>query len=294
MKTKSPTITLPSDKKGFASLTSDDFYIEHQRIENPTSMTRYHYHNHYEIYYLLNGERFYLINDKVYHIERGTLVLINSYLIHATTNYAKSSYERLLIEFKKDFLKKLSEELKSVNLFECFEKEIHVIPLGIKEQQFVETLIFSMLDEYKSNSPSLDDYAKSALTQLLLFAGKHAQKTDKYNPVYINSTHKVISEAVGYINNNYGDEISLSKISALFHISPGHFSKTFKRETGLAFCDYLNNVRIKEACKLIHKTDMSISEIAFSVGYNSSTHFGRIFKEIIGTSPLAYKKELRK
>lgn len=294
MRTKPPTITLPSDKTEFASLSSDNFYIEHQRIENPTSMTRYHYHNNYEIYYLLNGERFYLINDKVYHIESGTLVLISPYLIHATTNYAQSSYERLLIEFKQEFLNEISKELKSVNLFECFEKEIHVIPLGIKEQQFVETLIFSMLDEYKNNSPILDDYAKTSITQLLLFAGKHAQNTDEYNPVYINSTHKVISEVAGYINNNYDDEISLSKISELFHISPGHFSKTFKRETGLAFSDYLNNVRIKEARKLLYNTHMTISEIAFSVGYNSSTHFGRIFKDIVGTSPLAYKKELRK
>ena len=293
MRTKTPTVTLPPDKTGFASLSSDNFNIEHQRIENPTSMTRYHYHNHCEIYYLLNGERFYLINDKVYHIESGNLVLISPYLIHATTNYAKSSYERLLLEFKKEFLSEISKSLKSVNLFDCFEKEVHVIPLDIKEQHFVETLLFSMLAEYKNNSPDLEDYAKSSIIQLLLFAGKHARNTNEYNPVYINSTHKIISEITGYVNNNYDEEINLSKISELFHISPCHFSRTFKKETGLAFSDYLNNVRIKEARKLIHNTDMTISEIAFSVGYKSSTHFGRIFKEIVGTSPLAYKKGLR-
>ena len=172
MRTKKPTATLPFDKTGFASLSSDNLYIDYQNIENPTSMTRYHYHNRYEIYYLLNGERFYLINDKVYHIESGTLVLISPYIIHATTNYAKSNYERLLIQFKEEFLIGISKELKSVNLFDCFEKKIHAIPLDIKEQHFVETLIFSMLDEYKDNSPILDDYAKSSITQLLLFAGK--------------------------------------------------------------------------------------------------------------------------
>ena len=85
--------------------------------------------------------------------------------------------------------------------------------------------------------------------------------------------------------------MTLQTISERFYISPYYFSRTFKQITGFTFIEYLNGVRIKEAQKLLRKTNLSIGKIAESVGYQNNTHFGRLFKKATGISPLAYRKQ---
>ena len=108
-----------------------------------------------------------------------------------------------------------------------------------------------------------------------------------------NSYHKTISDISTYICNNFKDDINLKNISEQFFISPSYFSRTFKKVTGLTFVEYLNSIRIKESQKLIATTTLTIAEISEIVGYKSNTHFGRIFKNIVGTTPNASRQSLK-
>ena len=97
-------------------------------------------------------------------------------------------------------------------------------------------------------------------------------------------------EILGYINNHYFENLTLESISTRYYLSTFYFSRTFKEVTGFHFIEYLNNVRIKEAKKLLINSSRSIHEIAAAVGFNNTTHFGRVFKQITGCSPSAYEK----
>lgn len=279
-----------TDKTAFTLVSKSPFFIDRAMVTDPKHTQHYHYHNCYELYYLYSGERYYFIKNKTYHVTRGNLILIKDYDIHCTTNCAKHGYDRMLINFKKEFMEGLLDSVNDIDLFECFKKDVHIIRLDPQEQHFIEQLLRSMHNEFKNEATGYLTYLKTALIQLLTFTNRHNDQLVESNTKYANSTHKTISEITGYINSNYTCKLSLSTISAQFFISPYYLSRTFKNVTGYSFIDYLNYVRIKEAQKLLRRTDLTIAEIAESVGYTSSTHFGRTFRKITGMSPLSYRK----
>ena len=262
----------------FQAVYKSSFFIERSHVPSPIPSQNYHYHNCYELYYLYSGDRYYFIKDKTYHVESGSLVLIKPYEIHCTANFAQYGYDRLLINFKEDFIKELITSCNEAKPLECFEKNIHTIILNPKEKQFVESLLETMTSEKEKDNFCDDTYLKFSLVQLLLFINKvrHNSVSDIHS--YANSTHKTISEITGYINNHYNENITLDTIADLFYISPCYFSRTFKRLCGIPFSEYLNNVRVKEACKLLYKTDMNITSVAEAVGFGSNAHFDRVFK----------------
>ncbi len=278
--------------KQFFSLHIMDFLITHDAQMLPVSMPMYHYHNSYELYYLVSGERYYFIKDKCYKISKGNLVFINTYDIHYTSSSSDSGFERYVINFKKDFLKGVAGNL-NINLFKCFENPVHVIEFDEKEQVLIEALFASILKEQQEGTPESELCVKSGLLYLLSIINRHGKLSDAEHTEYINSTHKTISEITGYINSNFKNNITLELISKKFFISPCYFSRSFKKYTGLPFIDYLNSVRVREAQFLLQDTNLSVFEISEKVGFKSATHFGRIFKRLTGVSPMAYRKNIK-
>ncbi|MCG8386321.1 MAG: AraC family transcriptional regulator [Cytophagales bacterium] len=105
--------------------------------------------------------------------------------------------------------------------------------------------------------------------------------------------YEVVNKVYEYIITRFQDQdISLEDISGYANMSPNTFCRFFKKHFHKNFTKFLNEVRIGHACKLLQETDKNVSEIAFASGYNQITHFNRQFKQIIGYSPKAYRKEL--
>ncbi len=274
-------------------LFSFDFEILKQQHQLPTSMPLNHFHNAFEMYYLCQGERYYYVDNKTYHIKKGDFVLINEYTPHRGIAAGDSSFGHILINFKKAYLNEFVK-ITSESLYECFTKGIHIIHLDEKEQVIIENLFDTMLEEFHHKAPWHDYYLKTLLVQLLLLTRRFAKDTPEYSKAPTGSTYKIINEATGYINDHFSDDITLEFISNKFFISTHYFSRIFKKITGVSFIEYLNNVRTKSSQKLLVSTNLSISEIAARVGYKSNTHFGRIFKKTIGISPSEYRTEYRK
>lgn len=278
----------------FRAIYKSTFFMERKNVPSPKPSQNYHYHDCYEMYYLYSGERYYFIKDKTYHVKGGALVFIEPYTIHCSANFEEYGFDRLLFNFKREFIDDLLSAVGAVDPFECYEKNSHVIQLDLHERGFAEMLFETMMQEYESGGEMSEAYLKSSLVQLLLYISKNEHQLEAPPLDYANPTHKMISEITGYINNNYKENITLASISELFHISPCYFSRAFKNSTGFSFTQYLNNVRIKESQKLLAGSNMSILEISEAVGFNSNTHFGRVFKGIIGMAPLAYKSSITK
>lgn len=80
-----------------------------------------------------------------------------------------------------------------------------------------------------------------------------------------------ILHAIHYIEANHRRDISLEETAEEIHLNPSYLSHSFKKETGVTFLQYLNNLRIEKACELLSESDMTVEDIAFKVGYNSSS-----------------------
>lgn len=102
----------------------------------------------------------------------------------------------------------------------------------------------------------------------------------------------IIIEAKKYIKANYDKEITLDEISRHTCVSPHYFSRLFKEEAGENYIDYLTQIRIDRAKELMEKSDLSIKEICFKIGYGDPNYFSRLFKKVEKLTPSEYLKKI--
>ena len=101
-----------------------------------------------------------------------------------------------------------------------------------------------------------------------------------------------ITRAREYINAHYAEDLSLAAVAQAAHMSTFYFCKQFKKATGLSFTEYLSRVRVEKAKEQLLNPHMRVSEVAYEVGFQSLTHFNRVFKKLNGESPTTYRTHL--
>jgi YesN/AraC family two-component response regulator len=99
-----------------------------------------------------------------------------------------------------------------------------------------------------------------------------------------------IEQVQQFISSNLSKDISLTDAAALVHLNPSYLSQLFKQQTGGKFVDYVIEMRMEEAKKLLLKTSLRVSEIAERLGYGDISYFSSTFKKLIGCTPLEYRK----
>ena len=133
----------------------------------------------------------------------------------------------------------------------------------------------------------------SAVVRLLSVFAQHLAVVS--NQVMIqqeNSELPVVSRAKEYIIEHQSEKLRLSQVAKAVHMSTFYFCKTFKKAAGINFTDYLSRVRIERAKNLLLNPNLRVSEIAYEVGFQSLTHFNRVFRKIAGQSPTDYRAQL--
>jgi len=105
-------------------------------------------------------------------------------------------------------------------------------------------------------------------------------------------TQDIIYEVVDFIDANYEGNISLGALSSRFYISTCYLSRSFKKVVGCTLNEYLNEVRILAAKEYLESSDYTVSKISELCGYESLTHFDRMFKRLTESSPRQYKMKL--
>lgn len=98
-----------------------------------------------------------------------------------------------------------------------------------------------------------------------------------------------VTEAIDYLKQHFRGKIRLQELAGRFHLNPTYFGQQFKRETGYSFHDYIHRLRVNEACKMLRRTDMLVSEIATALGYHDTEYFTAKFKALSGELPSSYK-----
>jgi len=122
---------------------------------------------------------------------------------------------------------------------------------------------------------------------------------EKYNivaPASDAEGQSPFNTAVAYIRSNYTSDISLEEVADACYLSKGYLSMLLKKNLGMSFSRFKNHLRVSEAKRLIRGSNLNITEIAYSVGFNDLNYFSRTFKQIVGVTPQEYQKmsEFRK
>jgi AraC-like DNA-binding protein len=265
----------------------DFFRIRYVNEKGHTEMKKTHFHDHYEIYYLLNGKKFYFVNDKLYKAEKGDLVIVNPYDVHRTSSIENAESERILINFKHEFIHELLQSQKVTLL--PFKKSGR-LKLTVKQQIQIEDTFNAIIKECQAQEYGYTSCVKAILFTLLINIHRYSLKRPEAEETPVNSIEQKILDVVSYICNNFQHNITLNSIAQQFYISPSYLSRSFKKVTAFHINEYIQITRIKEAQKLLRQTNNKVIEIAEQVGFNQIAHFNKTFKKITNTTPLKYRK----
>lgn len=265
-----------------------DYFIAERGIKGKNEIVQCsHFHKYYEIYYLIHGSRKFFVEDTVYKMYEGYLIIVSEGKVHKSTRIKDESYEKFLVCFSKSYLSDLYDEFMYYEIKDCINKPCK---FSGKNKVYIETLLNKM--SFEASNP--DNYSpvllRNYINELIIFLVREKNYSMLYSDNHQNLMDNTIQKAIRYICSNYANNITLKKISEYTNMSPTYFSKKFSRETGFGFKEYLLNVRLRAASFMLVQTNKSVTEIAMQCGFNDSNYFGDVFKKNKGMSPTIYRK----
>lgn len=270
-------------KSGSAYYQFEQSFFHYNRSQS-TSMPKAHFHETYEIYYLIEGKRRYVIEDKMYDIGPGDMILIPEMVTHKVWNNpdpdAKDYHMRFLLSPKKEDIPEL--------FLPCFDT--HFYHLNESERKVIVNC-FEDLQRNQEKDEYTYYYYQANLIKILytLTKSKSSSKSD----MHLTRNSIRMQEAATYIKDHCAESITLEEIAYKYSFTKEYFSTIFKETTGYGVNEYLNQMRIAKSINLLTTTSLSIMEISYQCGYNDSNYFSAVFKKIIGMPPQKFRKVQR-
>lgn len=234
------------------------------------TMPSMHYHDMYELYYLDAGNREYFIENKLFSVSAGDIVLIPPGKLHRTGG---EHGVRTLVNFKREFLEKVYTTQTVDELLTCFDRWL----LTPNREQ-----LSACIYQLKKMENSDDEMEKAISLGMLLL-----ELTKCKGREFANDN---VSAIIGYINVNYHRIHSIEEIAAQFFISKYHLCRIFKNAMKMTVIEYLNQVKIRQACYLLVNTKKDMNEISRLCGFHSAAYFSKVFRNLMDQRPMEYRK----
>ncbi|WP_052427372.1 AraC family transcriptional regulator [Neobacillus niacini] len=267
----------------------------------------FHSHQEYEIYFFHSGDCKYLINNRIYELQPGDIILLDGMTLHKANPGTDSTYTRSMLHFSPKWLQESLIGLGIPNLLDPFKKLNNVLlRTGYDEfGQFVDGRIkeiassLTHIDEEMQRTGKknelLEAEVKLELIQLLMGIYKMSQK--ELSQVTSKRSEKELhAESIAsWINDHYTEKVSLDRIAAELNLSKYYASHVFKEVTGFTVMEYVMACRLNQVKYLLEmEPNQSLTDVSRATGFESVAHFSRFFKEKVGATPSQYRKKKRR
>lgn len=261
----------------------------------PYFYNQWHYHPEVELVHIIRGTGSRFIGDNVASFKDDDMILIGSNLPHLFRN----------------------DDNYYMNLpgLQAESNTIHFLPeifgqafLNIPENKPIQTLLdkaaygISIHGDTKARVKKLmqaiELAAKSERIILLMqLLNVIAHADNNQTIAQFNASHTIhksdesrLNKVYQYTLNNFAREITLAEVAAIVYMVPHSFCRYFKQRTNKRYSQFILEVRVSMACKMLAETDQSVAVICWESGFKNFSNFNRHFKAITGTSPLEYRK----
>lgn len=272
--------------------TMDGLAVERVVRDHEYSMTSRHFHDSYELYFLLEGERYYFIDKETYLVKKGMAVLIKRSQIHKTSMAGNSYHDRVLLQMKGNVFDPLLQANGFYSMEELFSRNYGIMMMEGREWEQILLLVGQIRTELEKRQSHYEFMVKMKVTELMILISRH-EKTVHYDQEIQKAQtakHQKVHEVADYLLNHCETDESLEELARHFYISKSYLCRIFKEVTGFTVNEYLNMSRIKKAQNLLLHSDYTITEISEILGFESITYFERVFKKLAASTPLKYRQ----
>jgi AraC-like DNA-binding protein/ligand-binding sensor protein len=136
------------------------------------------------------------------------------------------------------------------------------------------------------------DKFNSTLRLLTIFGDLLSIKSNAIVVTQTNAENPIVTKAKKIIEDRHSEDISLGQVAQEVHVSPFHLCKLFRKSAGMTFTEFVSRTRTEKAKNLLLNPQLRVSEIVYEVGFQSLTHFNRIFKKLVGESPTSFRARI--
>ena len=263
-------------------------YLEHGW---PSDLCRWHSHREYELHLIVATRGKAFVGDYIGEFGPGSLFLTGPYLPHNWVTDEVLSKEvavrDMLVQFDQESIDRLTEAFPE---FEELKAMFDLAGSGIEfhdlDPKRAERSLAAIRD---ATGPERIMAFMRFLVDINNHAGKRQLSVVAVTQPEDSSKHTRIAQVVDHITRNFADDISLESAADLACMSPTAFSRNFQKITGNRFLEFLNRVRIGQACSMLYATDHPVSVICYEVGFQNLANFNRNFMKMKDMTPTAYR-----
>ena len=258
----------------------------------------WHFHSQYELIYVEKGDGYCMVGDNMLNYDDQSLFFLGSDLPHWMQNPPKYDEENdlrvkgIIIQFEKDFMQySFSNYVQFAKIRDLLQLAQRGIRFNLKEHPNVINLLKEI--------PEVEGLEQIILLLKVFLELSSVEELELGASPNFDSTlagfkDNKMEKVIAYLNKHYTHDISLDEISSFAAMNPTAFCRFFKGKTGKTFKEYIIEMRIGYACKLLAVDRLNMSQICFQCGFDSISHFNRCFKKSTGCSPSAFKEKIFK
>lgn len=238
-----------------------------------------HWHEQIELHYVVRGKTVIKLEQEEMAAEEGALVIVNSNVLHE--GYCKGGEMEVMVAIfdMEDFSQEFADKNIIFRPLISGDSEISKIMLRIHEEYMRKEIGYQLvckgellkLVTYLARNDALEMLSEEDVL-------KRRKKLERLNTVY------------QYIENHYAEPITNRELAEMVHLSEGRFCHIFKESAGVAPLQYINEIRLNKAMKLLKKESFTATEAAETVGFLDYNNFGRLFRKYFGCTPSQIRK----
>lgn len=260
--------------------------------EHEFTMPSRHFHATYELYFLLEGERYYFIDNETYLVRAGDTVMIKPDRVHKTTQSGDASHKRFLMQIDGAFIDPVLKAAGFGGIDEIYGAGFRILTLPGPLREEVLARVGRIRRELqlkrRDHVAAIRLEAAGLLLSLRRCQGSGAPEASLLTARTVK--HQKVHEAARYLTEHPETGESLEELARRFYISKSYLSRIFKEVTGLSVNEFRSVSRIKRSQQMLLHSEMRITDIAGLVGFESLTYFERVFKKYADITPLQFRK----
>lgn len=288
----------PEEKQLYMEGVACQYLCHIEMPKNRGNVFPAHYHYYIEMLYALSGQFQIYLNGIYHEFAKGDFVLINSREVHkidaVSDNGGSYIVVRFLPELIYDGMSQSHFELKYLLPF-VTDNLIHekVITQVTLKDTMIPELMQSIIQESAQKNYGYELAIKNHIGRIYLWLLRYWHTHEETSLPLDFEDRKLkeqLTPALTYMLSHYDSAITATDMAALCNLSYSYFSRSFHRLMHVTFSEYLNDIRLREAEKLLVSTSQSITEISQAVGFCTTSYFIKLFKEHMHMSPKQYQK----